>query len=79
MTNEDFAKLPNTTIHVLVIKIRGKEDLFIKSKSMATLESKLNSFDYYDYSIKSFTVKDTFESDDSHELCGIKSIKGEYI
>lgn len=79
MKHEEFAKLPETKIHLLKIKVIGKDPMFFKSKQLNLLNKKLSTFDYYDYEILTFIVKDTMLSDDSHELCGIKSIRGELL
>jgi hypothetical protein len=79
MKNKQFTNYPDTTIHVLKVSQWGKEAVFFKSKSLQKLQNALDSLNYDDYSIQSFTCKDTFESDESHELCGIKSFVGEYL
>ena len=79
MKTEQFAKLPDITLHVLRVKQIGKEPIFFKSKSLQKLEEVLKSLDYWEYRIDSYTCKDTLESDENHELCGIKSFVGEYL
>lgn len=78
MKTEQFAKLPNTTLHVIKVKVIGQDDKWFKSKELSKLNKILESLDYYDYDIRSFEVKDTLECDDSHELCGLNSIRGDW-
>lgn len=79
MKTELFAKLPSVTLHCLKVTVLGQEPKWFKSKDCSKLEKKLRSIDYYDYEIKSFEVKDTLEVDENHELCGLKSIRGEML
>ena len=76
MMHQSFSKLQDIQLHVLKLKILGCEDIFFKSKNYQALQKILNNNQYYDYEIKTFTVKDTFEVDDDHVLCGINSLNG---
>ena len=79
MKTDQFSKLPDVELFILKIKTMDQGTKFYKSKNLKAIEKALSSYDYYDYELKSFIVKDSFESDESHELLGLNSLKGEWI
>lgn len=79
MKTDQFSKLPDTKLFILKIETMGQGPKFYKSKNLKAIEKALSFYDYYDYELKSFIVKDSFESDENHELLGLNSFKGAWI